>query len=138
MLEISSGVFIDENELRFDFLRASGPGGQNVNKVATGVQLRFDVRSAAGLPQEVRLRLERLAGRRLTDEGVLVIEATRYRSQEANRQDAIERLVELVRHAAKPPKARRATRPTRASKEERLEGKRRRGETKRLRERVEE
>ena len=132
MIEITPSLHIDERELQIDFIRASGPGGQNVNKVATAVQLRFDL-SASSLPEEVQERLTRLAGNRLTSEGVLVIEAKRFRTQEQNREDAIQRFVELVRRALVRPKARRKTKPTRAAKEERLKGKKKRGEIKKLR-----
>jgi ribosome-associated protein len=134
-IKVTPLIAIPEEELHFDFVRASGPGGQNVNKVATAAQLRFDVRNSPSLPEEVRVRLERLAGRRMTEEGVLVIEASRFRSQEQNRQDALERLARLLRQAAVPPRRRRKTRPTLASKQKRLEEKRRRGEIKRLRRR---
>lgn len=136
MIRVTRGISIDEGELREQFLRASGPGGQNVNKVATAVQLRFDVAGSPSLPEAVRRRLVRLAGKRMTADGVLVIEARRFRQRERNRQDAVERLVALVRKAAQPPKPRRRTRPTPASKQRRLAAKRRRSETKRLRKRV--
>jgi ribosome-associated protein len=133
MIRINQTLAIDESELQFDFIRSAGPGGQNVNKVSTAVQLRFDAGHSASLPEEVRQRLTRLAGRRMTAEGVLVIEARQYRTQEANRQAAIERLVELLRQAAEKPTVRRNTKPTLASQRRRLESKRRRGEIKSLR-----
>ncbi|MBI4333763.1 MAG: aminoacyl-tRNA hydrolase [Chloroflexi bacterium] len=133
MIHVTDTISIDEGEVKEEFIRASGPGGQNVNKVATAVQLRFDVANSASLPDDVRERLFSLAGRRITEKGVLVIDARRFRSQGANRQDAIARLVALVRRAAQPPPVRRRTRPTIASKTRRLETKRRRAETKRLR-----
>ena len=133
MIQITDTIVIEESELKEEFVRASGPGGQNVNKVATAVQLRFDVANSPSLPEDVRARLVRLAGSRLTEEGVLIINARRFRSQDRNRQDAIERLVELIRKAAEKPKVRRATRPSRASKARRLESKRRQAEKKRLR-----
>lgn len=126
-------IAIDEAELDESFVRASGPGGQNVNKLSTAVQLRFDVRRSRALPDAVAIRLMRLAGRRLTDAGVLIISAQRFRTQERNRADARERLAALVAEAAVPPTPRRATRPTLASKTRRLEQKTRRGATKRLR-----
>jgi len=131
MIQITSRLSIDEREIGLTFIRASGPGGQNVNKVATAVQLRFDVAHSPLLPEDVRARLMRLAGNRLTTEGELVIEAKRYRTQGRNREDAIGRLVELIRHATEKPKPRIATKPTKASKKRRLEAKVRRGETKR-------
>jgi ribosome-associated protein len=133
MIHITRSVAIDERELQEQFIRASGPGGQNVNKVATAVQLRFDARRSPSLPEAVRARLMTLAGRRMTADGVLVIDARRFRTQERNRQDALARLVELVRRAAEQPKPRRKTRPTLASRERRLETKRRRSDTKRAR-----
>ena len=132
MIEITPFLYIDERELTFDHIRASGPGGQNVNKVATAVQLRFDVR-ASSLPQDVKARLASLAGKRVTGEGILVIEAKLFRTQEKNREDAILRLVELIRKAAVKPKKRTKTKPTIASREKRLKSKKARGETKRLR-----
>jgi ribosome-associated protein len=133
MLRVDGSISIDEREVEERFIRASGPGGQNVNKVATAVQLRFDVRHSPSLPAEVRARLERLAGRRLTREGVLVISAQRHRTQEANRQDALDRLIELIRRAAVRPIPRRPTKPTKASRERRLETKKRRSAVKGLR-----
>jgi ribosome-associated protein len=133
MLEITQSIAIDESELDVQFVRASGPGGQNVNKVATAVQLRFDVANSPSLPDDVRERLKRLAGKRITEQGILMISARRFRTQERNRKDAIDRLVALIQQAAQPPKTRRKTRPTAASKRRRLEKKRRRSELKRLR-----
>ena len=133
MLEITPDLFLDERELTFEFIRASGPGGQNVNKVATAVQLRFDAARSASLPEAVKSRLMKLAGRRMTGDGVLLIEAKRYRSQEQNRFDALERFRELLRKASEKSKTRRKTKPTKTSKEERLKGKKKRGELKRLR-----
>ena len=133
MIRITNHIAIDESEISESFIRASGPGGQNVNKLATAVQLRFDVRHSPSLPDEVRARLERLAGRRLTRDGVLVITAQRYRTQERNRDDALARLIELIRAAAVRPTPRRPTRPTLGSKVRRLEGKKRRGSIKALR-----
>lgn len=132
MIEITPSLKIDERDLQIDFVRASGPGGQNVNKVATAVQLRFDVR-ASSLPEEVKTRLIHLAGKRVTDEGILLIEAKRFRTQEQNREDAIQRLMELVRKSLVKPKARKKTKPTQVSKEERLKEKKRRGEIKKMR-----
>jgi ribosome-associated protein len=131
MLRITDTISIDERELEERFIRASGPGGQNVNKVATAVQLRFDARHSPSLPEDVRARLMRLAGRRLTRTGILVIDARRYRTQERNREDALQRLAALIARAAQPPKKRRPTRPPKAAAERRLADKRRRGEAKR-------
>jgi ribosome-associated protein len=133
MIRVNDHISIDEGEIEESFIRSSGPGGQNVNKLATAVQLRFDVRHSPSLPHEVRARLERLAGRRLTRDGVLVITAQRHRTQERNRADAVDRLVELIRAAAVRPTPRRPTRPTLGSKVRRLEGKKRRGGVKALR-----
>jgi ribosome-associated protein len=138
MIHVTTGIAIDENEIHQEFIQASGPGGQNVNKVATAVQLRFDVANSPSLPYEVRERLLALAGRQITKEGVLIIHARRFRSQEANRQDVMERLVELIRKAAQRPQIRRRTKPTRTSKIHRLETKRHRAKTKRLRRTVQE
>jgi ribosome-associated protein len=133
MIRINPLIELDEREIQEDFVRASGPGGQNVNKVSTAVQLRFDVARSPSLPEPVRTRLAMLAGRRLTRDGVLIIEAERYRSQRRNRDDALERLIELIREACEVDKPRRPTRPTLASKKRRLESKQRLGETKKLR-----
>ena len=133
MLRVSKDIAIDDRELEERFVRASGPGGQNVNKVATAVELRFDVRQCSALRPSVAARLERLAGRRLTEEGVLVIRAERFRTQERNRDDARERLLKLIRKAAIVPKRRVATKPTRASKERRREDKTKRSRVKKLR-----
>jgi len=133
MIAVTNTISLDENELEFSFVRSSGPGGQNVNKVATAVQLRFDVARSPSLPDDVRARLIARAGNKLTRDGVLLITARRFRTQERNRADAIDRLVEMIRSAATPPKRRRKTKPTRASKQVRVEQKRRRSTTKRLR-----
>ena len=114
MIQITPTISIDESEIKEHFIRASGPGGQNVNKVATAVQLRFNVAGSLSLPHDVRERLVRLAGRRITEEGILIIEARRFRTQEQNRQDAVDRLIQLVKKAAQRPKTRRKTRPSMA------------------------
>ena len=133
MIPVTPFIALDESEISETFVRASGPGGQNVNKVATAVQLRFDARRSPSLPDNVRERLERLAGSRLTKDGVIVISADRYRTQERNRADALERLLALIRRAAETPKPRRPTRPSAASKERRLKAKSERGAVKKLR-----
>jgi len=133
MLRVTGHIEIDEREIDEQFVRASGPGGQNVNKLSTAVQLRFDVRHSPSLPGDVRARLERLAGSRLTRDGVLIIIAQRHRTQLRNRQDALDRLLDLIRRAAVAPIRRRPTRPTKASRERRIEGKKRRGGIKHLR-----
>ncbi len=133
MISVTLTIAIDEREIEENFIRSSGPGGQNVNKLTTAVQLRFDVRHSPSLPDGVRERLERLAGKRLTRDGVLIITAQRHRTQERNRQDALDRLLELIREAAIVPVRRRPTRPTMGSRQRRLEGKRRRSTIKGLR-----
>lgn len=132
-MQVNADIQIPEQELEFRFVLASGPGGQNVNKVATAVQLRFDASRSASLPEPVRERLAVLAGSRMTKEGVVVITAKRHRTQERNRQDARERLLDLLRRAARPPKKRRPTRPSRAARERRLRDKRARSEKKQAR-----
>ena len=132
-LEISPNLSLEDNEISLDFVRSSGPGGQNVNKVSTAVQLRFDLRNSPSLPEDVKQRLIKLAGSRMTDDGLLLIDAHRFRTQEQNREDALQRLAGLVRSALYVPKKRRATRPTLASKTRRIETKKQRGETKKLR-----
>ena len=137
MIRVTDSIHLDEQELEEHFIRASGPGGQNVNKLSTAVQLRFDVRRSPSLPEGVRARLMQLAGRRVSGEGVLVINAQSFRTQVQNRRDARERLFDLIRRAALVPKARRPTKPSRRQKKKRLESKKRHGRTKSLRGRVE-
>ena len=136
MVKITHNISIDEREIKEEFVRSSGPGGQNVNKVATAVKLRFDVVKSPTLPEDVRERLLRLGGKRITEKGILVIDARRFRTQERNRQDALKRLVVLVERASRRPKSRKKTRPTAASKRRRLEGKHQRSEIKRMRKTV--
>ncbi len=133
MISVTPFIAIDEDEIILDFIRASGPGGQNVNKVATAVQLRFDVKHSPNLPDDVRARLVSYAGRRMTDDGVLIIEAKRFRTQDRNRQDALDRLISLVRKAAKKPTPRIQTRPSTASKKRKLAAKRHRSRIKQMR-----
>lgn len=136
MIKINERLAIQENEIEESFIRSSGPGGQNVNKVSTAVQLRFDVLNSSSLPSDVRMRLMKLAGKRLTSDGVLVIDARRHRHREQNREDALNRLIQLIRQAAKRPKARHKTKPTLASKLKRLDSKKRHSDKKRLRKKV--
>jgi ribosome-associated protein len=133
MIQVTPHIAIDEREIEESFVRASGPGGQNVNKLSTAVQLRFDVRHSPSLAPDVAERLERLAGSRLTRDGVLVIIAQRHRTQARNREDALDRLIDLIRRAATPPVKRRPTKPTKASRERRIEGKKRRADVKKSR-----
>jgi ribosome-associated protein len=133
MIPINNDLSLDEREISETFIRASGPGGQNVNKVASAAQLRFDLRGSPSLPEPVKARLAQLAGSRLTEDGVIIITARRFRSQERNRADARERLVALIRRAAEPPKRRRMTRPSAGQREQRRAAKARRGAVKRLR-----
>lgn len=133
MIPVTAKIALDEREITEFFVRASGPGGQNVNKVASAVQLRFDARRSPSLPADVRDRLQRLAGSRLTRDGVIVITAQRHRTQARNRDDALARLLDLIRHAAQPPPRRRKTKPPAAARERRIESKKRRAGIKRLR-----
>lgn len=133
MIEITPSIQIDEQEIEFAFIRSPGPGGQNVNKVSSAVQLRFNVRESPSLPEGVKQRLVRLAGKRMTSDGILIIEARQYRSQERNRQTAQERLIRLIQQVVEPPKPRHKTEPTHASIRRRLESKRKRSEIKHMR-----
>ena len=133
MIKITEDISIDEKQIRFDFIRASGPGGQHVNKTSTAVQLRFDVKNCRGLNDDIVKRLRVLAGKRMTLEGELIILARSFRSQEKNRADAIERLVQLIKKAAKPVKVRRKTKPSKAARQKRIQNKKHRGELKILR-----
>jgi ribosome-associated protein len=132
MIEITPSFSIDESELEFAFIRGSGPGGQNVNKVATAVQLRFDAANSS-LPVDAKERLKHLAGKKITSDGVLMMEAKKFRTQEQNRQDALNRFIDLLQRSFKKPKVRRKTKPTKAAKEKRLKEKKVRGEIKRNR-----
>jgi len=136
MIRVTPDIVIYEKELIFGFVRSSGPGGQNVNKVSTAVQLRFDVRASTGIPANVKRRLRTLAGKRMTGDGILIIKASQFRKQEQNRQDAVERLVQLLQMAAVKPKKRVKTRPTRAAKERKLAAKKQRGQLKKLRQKI--
>jgi len=133
MIQVTERIAIEESELDESFIRASGPGGQNVNKVSSAVQLRFDARTSRSLPNDVSIRLQRLAGNRLTNEGVIVITASRHRSQDQNRDEARERLFAMIREAANPPPPRRATKPTKASRKRRVDSKVKRGHIKKMR-----
>ena len=133
MIEVTNSVKIDENEIQLDFIRSSGPGGQNVNKVATSVQLRFGVRNSPSLESDVKERLIKLAGSRMTEDGILIIEAKRYRTQDQNRFDATQRLITLIQKALEKPKIRRATRPSVTAKAARVGDKKKRGEIKKTR-----
>ena len=136
MIKITDDIAIGEEEIKFKFVRSSGPGGQNVNKVSTAVQLRFNVVDSLTLPSDIRSRLMVLAGNRITEEGILVIDAQQYSTQERNRQAAIDRLVNIIKEASIPPKVRRKTKPSAGSKKRRLESKRRRSEVKQSRKSV--
>jgi ribosome-associated protein len=133
MIEVTDSIRLPENEIQLDFIRASGPGGQNINKVSSAVQLRFDAAKSSALSKEVRARLKQISGHRMTADGILIIKAQRHRTQDRNREDAIERLVALIRQAAEKPRPRRPTKPSRAAKQKRLSSKRHRGEIKRRR-----
>ena len=131
MIEVTPGISISENELDFNFVRADGPGGQNVNKVATAVQLRFDVLNSPSLPEEIKSRLIKLAGKRMTQDGILILEARRFRTQEKNRADALARFYTLIQKAMEKPKKRKKTKPTKSAQDARLKEKKHRGEIKR-------
>jgi len=133
MIEINNKIFIPENEIQFNFIRSSGPGGQNVNKVSTAVQLRFDIVNSTSLNDEIKRRLIEKSGNKVTKEGILIIEAKRFRTQESNRQDAVERFIELIRKAEKKPKKRIKTKPSKESRQKRIEEKKKRSEVKKMR-----
>lgn len=136
MIEVTDEISLDDNEINMDFIRSSGPGGQNVNKVATAVQLRFDVKKSTNIPDEVKDRLIQLAGKRMTEHGILLINARKYRTQERNRKDAVERLVDLIKRASIKPIVRKATKPSLQSKLRRLERKRKRSKLKKIRQTI--
>ncbi len=133
MIEVTPTLSIDEKEIQESFVRASGPGGQNVNKVSTAVQLKFDIRNSPSLPPDVKQRLIYLAGKRLSSSGVIILTSQKFRTQEKNRQDALTRLIALIRQATKKPKARKKTKPSAAAKQERMDEKRRRSDVKKTR-----
>jgi ribosome-associated protein len=133
MIKITDNIFIDEKQIQFDFVRASGPGGQHVNKTSTAVQLRFDVKNCRNLTEDIKMRVIKIAGKRMTMEGELIIFARSFRSREKNRADAVERLIQLIKKAAKPVKVRRETKPSYASRKRRIEDKKHRGNIKNLR-----
>lgn len=133
MIPVTAQITLDDKEIVIETIRSSGPGGQNVNKLETAAQLRFDARRSPSLPNDVSIRLQKLAGSRLTNDGVIVITAQRFRTQEANRQDAVERLVDLIRKAAEKPKRRIATKPSKTAKKERVDKKVQRGSIKKMR-----
>ncbi len=133
MIQITDDIYIPDSELQFDFIRGSGPGGQNVNKVASAVQLRFDAEASNSIPEDMKSRLNRLAGKRMTEKGELIIHAKKYRQQEQNRKDAVDRFVRLLQAAARPPRPRRRTKPSRAAKERRIQNKRQTAQKKQLR-----
>jgi len=136
MIRVTDTISINEDEIKFNFIRASGPGGQNINKVSTAVQLRFNVRNSPSLPEEVRRRLIQIAGKRVTEDGILIIEAKQQRTQERNKQDAINKLVALIREAAKEPKERKKTKPDKNAIQRRLDEKRKQSEKKESRKKI--